>query len=1010
MKKFFMSFVATLVFAMLSLQTGFAQNAKINLSATLVEAGSGEAVGFATVSLTQKGSDKVYKYTLSGEKGNVFFEDVKAATYIFKVELMGYLPLTKEIVVKASQNLGNLELQVDQEVLDQASVSAVGNAIIVKKDTVEYNANAFKTTDTDALEDLLKKFPGMEVSENGSITFNGEAITQIRIDGKTFFLNDPAVASKNLPAKMVDKLKVIKKKSEQAEFTGIDDGERETIIDLSVRPGMMNGIFGTAMGGGGADIPSTNVQSEGRWQGSGFVGNFRKNTQISLILNGNNTNNRGAMDLAGNMMGALMGGGGMMGRGQGGFGGGIGGGNGITTSALAGLNVGFDAFEGKMNASGNYMYNWSNSEVKESSDVINRSSDQVLYSSSDGMSSRTTGSNSIGMRIDHKFSDNTSILLEPSISFGGGHYTQGNTSTTARDSRENKVNDAMNTSTGENNNWTAGGSALLRQRLGIPGRTLTVRTNLNFSKNEQDALTFSKTTTYMNGTHDEILKQNAKSNSNTQSIGATATYTEPMGNNFYLEGNYSYRWNKTSSDKFTYDWSDALNNYDYSQFNGRYSSKVINNSQNNSLGFNLMYQDGRNRYQAGVTVQNDDTKNETASYNSLAGEFQQRDPYHNNVWRVSPQVSLQWDFSDYSNLRTFYRGNSSQPSVNQLNPVPDVTNPLRISFGNPTLKPYFSHSIRGDFSYNNRQKFSSFTLGFNGGFTQSPIVNLTWYGANGGSFSIPVNGPNSYNASVNAFINTPIVDNLTVSNTITGSWNQSNSYDGGSRVDMTTYNEQGYYAFMDEMINNFNDPTYFNNHIKKNTTNSFGASDRLRLVYRLDDFELVANASSNMNYSTFSISELQNSLTFRNAVGGSINWTISKIGVTTKADMNYNWYVGYINNQAPEYILNAEIQKSILGGLATFAIKGYDILGQAKNLTVSESGTRYSETVNNTLGRYVIASLTIRFGSFGGMRQGIGSMIRNGGGLGGIMGGGMPGMGGGMMGGGMMGGGFGGRR
>ena len=233
------------------------------ITGVLVDNASGEPVSFATVSLTPKGQSKVYKYVLSDSEGNLRFDGVRHGTYELKAELLGYKPLEKEVVVKASVELGKLEMKLDREQLDAASVSAVGNPIVIKKDTVEYNATSFKTTDNDVLEDLLKKLPGVEVSEDGSVTVNGQSIKKITIDGKTFFLDDPQLATKNLPAKIINKVKVVNKKSEQAEFTGIDDGEEETIIDLNLKPGMMKGLLGNFSLGGGHDVPASKSSTVG---------------------------------------------------------------------------------------------------------------------------------------------------------------------------------------------------------------------------------------------------------------------------------------------------------------------------------------------------------------------------------------------------------------------------------------------------------------------------------------------------------------------------------------------------------------------------------------------------------------------------------------------------------------------------------------------------------------------------------------------------------------------------
>ncbi|MBP3830468.1 MAG: carbohydrate-binding domain-containing protein, partial [Bacteroidaceae bacterium] len=196
-------------------------------------------------------------------------------------------------------------------------VSASGNQILVKKDTIEYNASSFKTNETDMLEELLKKLPGVEIDSDGKITQNGKEITKIMIDGKVFFMDDPQLASKNLPAKIIDKVRVVERKSDEARFTGIDDGEEETVIDLSVQKGMMNGVFGNAMAGGGHDLPSkAGAVNDWRWQGAFMGGRFTETSQISVIANANNTNNRGFNDLSGSMMSSMMGGGGGMGGGS----------------------------------------------------------------------------------------------------------------------------------------------------------------------------------------------------------------------------------------------------------------------------------------------------------------------------------------------------------------------------------------------------------------------------------------------------------------------------------------------------------------------------------------------------------------------------------------------------------------------------------------------------------------------------------------------------------------------
>lgn len=942
----------------LLLGTGvYAQN---RLTAVLSDESNGEPVGFATVSLTKEGAQKPAKYVLSEADGKVEITGVRAGTYTFRAELLGYEPFEKQIKIPDVSDLGEIKMKLDQQQLDAASVSAVGNPIIIKKDTVEYNASSFKTTDNDVLEDLLKKLPGIEVSEDGSITHNGQTITKITIDGKTFFLNDPQLASKNIPAKIINKLKVIQKKSEQAEFTGIDDGEEEQVIDLSIKPGMMKGAFGNIMAGGGHDIPSTNVEGDWRYQTAAFVGKFTDKTQLSLVANGNNTNNRGFNDLAGSMMGGMRGGGGGMGGGRGGNWND----NGITTSWMGGVNGAWTLFDGNMDLSGNYLYSNTAKLVEEESAKTTYLQDHNMLYDSEGINDTRTWGHRVGMRLDHKFSSNTSILFEPQLNFGGGSYNQTSAYTTDYDYLDGnpvtKVNQGNTANIGDNRNLNTSGFFLFRQRLGIPGRTLTAMGRYSFSNNELDS---RNTSTVLSGGFDgtnwgdvQNTDQRIDQQSRSSSLFGRVTYTEPLGNNFYVEANYGYNWSNSTSVKDSYNMLNGGAKDEY------YSSRVVNINNSHNMGVNALYQTDKMRFQLGFSARPTRTHNET----TRAGK--ELDPYDDLRWRFSPQGMLWWEMSDDANMRMFYRGSSEQPSVSRLIPVPDNTDPLNISFGNPYLAPYFSHSLRGEYRYSNRKRFSSLNVRFDGSYVQDPIVNAIWYGPNGAQYSMPFNGPSSFNANVNMYGNFPLgQSNFSISNMARAGYSNSSSYVGGEDVSSKIDNyydavkgDMDYKAFLE---------AYEQEEFKftPNTTRTLSATERLRLTYRSDDLEISVSGRTRMNKSWYTIAKTaDNTMTFNNQVRASVNWTWDLAGLTFKSDYNFNWYNGYASalNYTPEHILNAEIQKLLFKKKVTLAVKGYDILGQAKNLSVSDNSNYHSEVVNNTLGRYVILSVTYRFGTF----------------------------------------------
>ena len=929
-------------------------NAQNIVSATLKDAQTGDAVSFATVSLTREGADKVYKYVLSDENGKVRFEGVRKGNYTFKAELLGYKMLTRTVQVEQSVALGDIKMDPDAEQLEAAKVTDVGNPIIIKKDTVEYNASSFKTTDNDVLEDLLKKLPGIEIGDDGSITHNGQTISKITIDGKTFFLDDPQLASKNLPAKMIQKVKVVNKKSEQAEFTGIDDGQEETVIDLSVQKGMLHGSFGNVMAGAGHDIPATEgLADDWRFQAAGFVGNFTEDRQLSFIANANNTNNRGFNDLAGSMMGSMRGGGG---PGGGGFGWNN---SGITTSYMAGGNGAWTLFHDKMDLAANYLYNHTGSDViSESSRTTYLDGYNLIYDT-ESTSNTISNGHRFGLRMDHVFNENTSILIEPRIEFGGGSYSQDEKYSTETDlldgSAPSQTNYGDSKDTGSNKNVTASGFALLRQRLGKPGRTLTVMGRYSLSDNKLNS--YNESNTFVSGVNSPI-QQDIDRVSDSYSLWGRATYTEPIAKNLYLEGNYAYSWSRSDSHKHTYD---LLGGGDLDPV---YSNDIVNETNQQTIGANLMYQkEGGAHFQVGFSAMPVHTYNSTTKYNSDDGTYEPKE-YNDFRWKFAPSAMIWWDINDNANARLFYRGSSNQPSTTQLMPVPDNTNPLNVSFGNPSLKPYFAHTMNGEFRYNNRQNFSSFSVRFNGSYNQDPIVNATWYGTNGASYSLPMNGPASGNASVNSFANVPIAkSNFSVSNMLRASWSKSSSYIG-TGVDMTTYENDGYYAFMDEFLQKWNaDQLDFD----INTIRTIGVTERLRLTYRNDNLELTASGRTRMNNSVYSLTDAD-ATTWNNQIRLTANWTWEAPAITFKAEGDYNWYRGYTTPQDDEYVLNAELQKTLFKKQGTLALKCYDILGQAKQLSVTDSANYHSESLSNTLGRYIILSFTWRFGSFSGMR------------------------------------------
>lgn len=955
-----------------------AAQAQYYVKLKLVDEKTGEPVAFATASLTPEGGKTASKYVLTDDKGTASITKVSKGKYTLKAEIMGYKTYVHELVVDKNINLGEIKISEDAVALDAAKVSAVGNPIVIKKDTIEYNASSFKTSDNDMLEQLLKKLPGVEVESDGSITANGETIKKITIDGKTFFLDDPQLASKNIPAKIVEKVKVVEKKSDQAMFTGIDDGDEETIIDLKLRPGMAQGWFGNVMAGGGHDVPGGGSDmKDWRYQGAAMIGRFTDKSQLSIILNGNNTNNRGFNDVAGGMMQGMRGGRGM-GRGAGGWGRN----NGISTSWMGGVNGAFTLCDGDMDLGGNYLYSGSDRNVWEESSKITYMEDgSRLINDEVGTNTTLSQGHRFGVRLEHEFSENTSIIFEPQFNFGSGHFNEisefSTRSQAAGSSDAIKVNDGYNNNTGWNDNWSTSGFFLFRQRLGKPGRTISANIRYSFSNNDLNGFNRSLTWSYVDAERNDgkdAVNQRFDQNSKSSSLSGRLVYTEPLTDFLFLEANYQYSWSESKSDKLTYNSSsDNLDSFGHliyvnvdETLDQDYSNDIYNRGIAQRAGINLSFQKKKLRAQLGVSANPTDTRNITNGVDTTI-----------KVVNWSPQAMLYYSPDDNTNLRLFYYGFSSQPSTSQLMPVPDNSDPLSISLGNPYLLPYFNHNIRGRFGYTNKQTFTSVNANLGASMVENAITSAQWYDNQGRQYSIPVNGPATASLNARLFVNSPFgKSNFSIFSMTFANYNQSVSYVGTNAFqnqDAGKYYDAEHadfnYALFNADFPDLNNTDKFT----RNRIQTLSVMQRLRFTYRSDLVELNVGGRTRMSKSWYTIQNSNQQYTWNNQVQAAMNWTIPG-GINLIADLDYNWYNGYTTPQEDEFILNAEITKLLFKKKFTLALRAYDILGQSKNLSVTDNSNYHKETRNNTLGRYIILSLTYRFGNFnqGGGRRGPG--------------------------------------
>ena len=832
-----------------------------------------------------------------------------------------------------------LSMEQVPELLEAASISAVGNPIVVKQDTIEFNTNVYLMTEDDLLEDLLKKLPGVEIDENGAVLVNGERVTRVMIDGKRFFLNDPKLASRNILAKYVKKLKVIEKKSDQAEFSGIDDGERETVIDLSLSDEMGKGVHGNFLAGAGHDLPGPSgaLSDETRLQGSAFLSQFRKDRQLSLVANANNTNNRASAAPASQSSSEPTGGG-------------------VLTTYMLGANAAFRLLDDRMDASANYVFNHGDNDLRHHTERQTFLAKRTLDYTSDELQAAKETENRVGARIEHQFSPASSLIYEQHFSHSletTDNQSEFSTfSRTAADERQ--TNEGSRFSSSRGRTLSTNGSLQYRQRLGIPGRTLIALARYSFSGTGTDGANRSLTRTFRTdgSVRDSLIDQTSRRESHRSSLSGRLTYTEPVGGGFYLEGNYTYSWAKSTSFKNAYDRSGT--------FDPRYSNDINNLTHSHRVGVNLKFQHGKTRAQVGVALVPTHTENYTTK-RGISNAIK------TDVLNWAPQFSFSFDPKQNASFRATYFGNSSQPAPARLMPVPDITNPLHVTMGNPYLLPSFNNAFNLRYRMSDKKRFSSVNLRIGANITDHPVVNALWYDVNGVQYSMPVNGPIHWDANFNFTFNAPIARSpFSVYGMTSGSYATRSSYVGAARMDLDAYYAGGefdYQRFHEDYRDIASSDAF-----TANRTQTVTASQRLRLSYRNKNLELQCGGRTRVNRSWYTIKE-DVAPVWNHSVNASFNYKWTSIGLSCDAQASYNWYRGYTSPVDDEVLVNLRVSKSLFKKRMTLSLQGFDLLAQAKSLRVTDQSNQHREVLSNTLGRYVMVTASWRMGKTQGARN-----------------------------------------
>ncbi len=880
------------------------------------EAVTGEALMQASVRVLSAKDSTLVKGAVTNQNGRFAIENLKAGKYIVEASYVGYNPQMRNITMTDKDlRLNAFELTESTVMLKEATVVGIRTPVKVMEDTVEFAADAYRTQPNAVVEDLLKRLPGVEVSSDGKITANGKEVSKILVDGKEFFSDDPTVASRNLPVDMVDKLQVVDRKSDLARMTGVDDGEDETVINLTVKKNMKNGWFGNLEGGYGTDD---------RYKGNFNINRFWNDNQITFLGSANNINEPGFADGAGGRFRRF------------------GGSNGITNSQSFGINFNVGNKE-IFRVGGDVMYSHTDRNTRTSSEKIYLFADSTSTTRGNSYS-RDKGHNfRADFRMVWKPDSFNTLEFRPNVSLNyNDSKSNDSTSTFAGDRAATEVTRSLNRGTSDGHSFEFGGRLIYNHNFRAKrGRSFSIMMNYRMSNVREKDRTKTHNHFYLLNDSTEDYDQTTHEHVWSNSINTRASWTEPLGDaskgNFLtLSYSFSFRWN--NSDKETveeiYRPNTSLSNGDLELVEGSNFEKIgrswnfRNNYMNQDIRLGYRHVSKNGNLNVGMSL----VPQMSQSDNNINGEIYRP---KRNVLNVAPFLRYRYKFSKSRSMNMFYNGRSSQPSMSQLMPMPDVSNPMQIVIGNPDLKPSFSHNFNLRFQDFNSEAQRSIMAMVDAQMQQNAIISNTTFSPETGA-------------------------RTTTYTNVNGVW----SIRGMNMISLPLPRNKAF-TFTNHIFLMYSNTVGFNNG-ERNRSGSFMVGESPAFAWRPDNLSLELRPNYNLQNVTNTVQKGANRTV--HTYGGSFygNYT-TPIGVVISTDLNYSATSGYsAGYDTRTWMWNASLAYQFLRNKSmTVTLKAYDLLGQKSNVRRNVTANYISDERYNSLTRYFMLTLSYKFNTFG---------------------------------------------
>lgn len=873
----------------------------------------------ATVMLIPEKSTDTLK-TVTDKLGQFVFSKIATRRFSILITNTGMEAFSNAYELeegKSDFNVGSITMQPAYQTMQEVVITPP--PVVIKEDTIEFKADAFKTKPNSSVEDMLKKLPGLEIDKDGNITAQGKTISKIKVNGKDFFGGDPKTASRELPADIVDKVQLVDDYGELATASGIKDGDPDIVINLQLKKDKSQGAFGRASAGYGTD---------NRYQATVNANLFSQRTQVSVLGNLNNIN-QNLFNFGGNARGGGRGGGG--GGGRGGSSSGTSDTNadqnGITDNKSIGINFRTDFANQKGSFYGNYSFANRNTVTLSNTSQENFFGDASFINNNNRNTDNINNNHRINLNFEYRFDSMTYLKISPNFSYGYAdnrsysdfNYWEGDIF---------KTKEGYNGDTVERKAPAFSGDIYFNRRLNKRGRNFSLNIGMGSSSSlsDDDKINFTREFLKGGGYTDLFLDQLIRQDNSNYSYNVRATYTEPVAANRFLDISYAYNNAYLKNDRAAYD-RDLLDAGLH--FNDSLSNAYENTFINQSAGLSLRTVNKKYNYSVGLTVQP----------MKINGYSITKDSAYAPQRRISvaPTARLSYNFSRTKRLSINYNANYQQPSFDQLQPVKDVSNPQYQTQGNPDLKPSFNHNFRAFFNNFNPTGGNSIFVGMRANMIHNRIVNNNMrIDSSGAQLSIPEN--------------------------VNGNYGLSGFYHVGQ-----PFQNRRYVISLNGNLNYNHDVGLVDS--RKNVGNNWVATQRLNLEFNYKEWlELNMSGAYSLNSTRYTLSQNGDRL-------NSSAWTLtSNMRMDIPGGLILRYDISYlINNglaatvEGNPVLFNAAIEKTLFKKKNGYIrLSGFDLFNQNTNISRRVNQNSIIDSRVTRLTRYFMLSFSYRLMQFKG--------------------------------------------